>query len=243
MYIRKIYRFRNAIEIEEHATGLFGAPGLRRKKKNEPTPEQVQARNQRLKTTRCRRKLRAHFVKNDYMVTLTYKKEQRPADMQEAKADLTRFLRRLRKFYAAKGRRLKWIANIEVGTKGAWHAHMVINRAPDADVAIREAWQHGRVSFQLLHEHGEYRDLAAYMTKTPLTDKRLKEACYKCARGLEIPEPEEIRHRGRFAPLDQVGPPPGWYVDPESLVEGENLVTGTPFRQFTLLRTDRGGDK
>ena len=236
MYIRKIYRFEHAIEVEEHAAGLFGAPGIRRRKKLQPTPEQVQAHNQRLKTTRCRRKLRAHFRKHDYLVTLTYKREQRPADMQEAKEDLTRFLRKLRNAYRQRDRRLKWIANIEVGSRGAWHVHMVINRTEGADIAIREAWPHGRVSFQLLYEHGEFRELAAYMTKTPQTDNRLREACYKCARGLEIPEPVRIKHHGRFAPLEKLGPPEGWHVDPESYFEGENPVTGTPYRSFTLLR-------
>ena len=236
MYIRKIYKFENAIEIEEHAAGLFGAPGKTRKKKTMVSTEQVALHNQRIKTTRCRRKLRAHFRKNDYMITLTYKKDRRPEDMEQAKDDLRRFLRKMRAAYKKIGIQLKWIANIEVGTRGAWHTHMVINRAEGADIAIREAWEHGRVSFQLLNEQGEFRDLAAYMTKTPATDPRLREACYKCARGLEIPEPLRVKHKGRFVPIDKLGAPREWYIDPESLITGENPVTGTPYRFFTLLR-------
>lgn len=243
MYIRKIYKFENAIEIEEHVAGLFGAPGQRRRRKTMVSTEAVAAHNQRIKTTRCRRKLRAHFRKHDYMVTLTYKKDLRPVDMDEAKDDLRRFLRKLRAAYKRLGTDLKWIANIEVGTRGAWHVHMVINRTEGADIAIRDAWKHGRVNFQLLHEQGEYRDLAAYLTKTPATDPRLREACYKCARGLEIPEPVRVTHRGRFAPLALVGPPEGWHVDQESYYEGENPVTGTPYRFFTLLRNGGGASK
>lgn len=243
MYIRKLYRFKNAIEIEEHVAGRFGAPGMKRRAKEEPSREQVLRHNHSLKVTRCRRKLRAHFRENDYFVTLTYKRELRPEGMQQAKADLKAFLRRLREAYREKGAVLKWIANVEVGTKNAWHVHMVINRAPDADIAIRKAWKHGRINFQLLHEQGEFRDLAAYMTKTPLTDPKLKEASYHASHGLDIPEPKVVKHLGRFTPLSRLKPPEGWYIDQDSVVEGESLFTGTPYRKMTLLRLRRREDE
>ena len=45
-YIRKTYRFKNAIEIYEHLDGRYGARGAPRKEKIKATPEEVKKRNQ-----------------------------------------------------------------------------------------------------------------------------------------------------------------------------------------------------
>ena len=41
-YKKKIYRFKNAIEIEEYHTARYGAPGQKRIPKRTVTPEQVE---------------------------------------------------------------------------------------------------------------------------------------------------------------------------------------------------------
>lgn len=177
-YTKHIYNLGNAIEVEEKHTYRLRAPGMKREKKRKLTPAQMKAVNQKNKEKRCRRRLRKYFRENDYFVCLTYKKEERPSSMAEARKDFSDALRKIRKEYAKAGYKVKWIRNIEVGTRNAWHIHLVINRIPDTDLILRKSWKKGKVICQLMYEKGEFKDLAAYLTKTPETDKRLRESLY-----------------------------------------------------------------
>ena len=235
-YKQKKYSFPNCIEIEQYHTALYRAPGMKRLKKSKATPEQMAKANQRNKQKLCRRKLRAHFRKNDCYITLTYEKDKRPSDMEQAKEDFRNFIEKVRKQYKRKGAVLKWIRNIEVGSRGAWHVHMVINRIDGTEVIINEAWENGKVVSQLLYEDGEFRDLAAYMTKGPATDPRLKEASYSTSRNLPLPEPEVKIYRRWKTWKAGIKIPDGYYLDSDSFHEGENPVTGYPYRTYTLVR-------
>ena len=190
-YKTKRYRFKNAIEVEEYHTARYGAPGQKREAKKNASREQIERINQYNKEKRARHKLRAHFREGDYFFTLTYRREARPPDMDAAREHFRRFLRCVRKEYRARGEPLKWMRNIEVGTKNGWHIHMIVNRIPDTDLIIRKAWSHGKAVGQLLYEKGEFRELAAYITKTPKTDARLRQSSYSTSRNLPVPEPEE----------------------------------------------------
>ncbi|MBR6849061.1 MAG: hypothetical protein IKM88_02325 [Lachnospiraceae bacterium] len=241
-YKRRTFRFPNAIEVEEYHTARYGAPGQSRQKKQKATPEQMEKKNQRKKEDSCRRKLRNNFQVNDFYVTLTYAPEERPEDMAAAKKDFQKLIRPLRKEYASSGAKLKWIRNIEVGTRGGWHIHMVINRIPGTDILLQRLWKKGRVHYQLLHDKGEFRDLATYLTKTPKTDPRLKEASYSTSRNLPVPDPEE-KIVGSRTWRKKPYIPDGWYLDKASFYEGINPVTGYPGRRYTLLRIPVDGRK
>lgn len=233
-YRQKKYRFQNAVEVEQYHSARYGAPGEGRRPKRKATPEQVKRQNQYQKEKRCRHRLRTYFEVNDLFVTLTYRKEERPPDMEAAKKDFAEFLKKLRKHYRAAGVELRWIRNIEVGTRGAWHIHIAVKRAPDADVAIRKAWKHGKITYQLLYERGEFRELAAYLTKTPDTDPRLRGSNYSTSRNMPLKEPES--KLVRWKTWRSIRIPEGWYLDKESFFEGVNPMTGYPYRRYTLLR-------
>lgn len=235
-YKKKTYVLRNAIEVEEYHTSTCRAPGMKRLKKKKPTPEQVERINQRNKEKLCRRKLREHFDVNDYFVTMTYERSLRPEDMETAKEHFKEFLRIVRREYKKRKSELKWIRNIEVGSRGAWHVHLVVNRIDDTDIILRKAWKYGKVITQLMYEKGEFSSLAAYITKTEKTDKRLKETNYSTSRNLPIPEPNERTYRRWRTWKDNVKVPEGYYIEPDSLHEGINPVTGYPYRTYTLLR-------
>lgn len=234
-YKKKIYRFKNAIEIEEYHTARYGAPGQKREKKKKPTKEQVEKRNQYNKEKLARRKLRANFKANDYFSTLTYKKENRPSSMDKAKDDIKKAIRKIRGEYKKRGHELKWMRNIEVGTKNGWHIHIVLNRIPDTDVILKRCWTHGKVISQLLYETGGFAKLAAYITKSPLTDKRLRESSYSTSRNLPIPEPEEKLYL-RWKTWKDIKPVKGYYLDLDTLYEGINPNTGYQYRTYTLLK-------
>lgn len=237
-YTGKRYHFKNAIEVEEFHTARYGAPGQSRMKRRKPTPEQMEKINQYNREKLARRKLREHFDIHDYFTDLTYRRGERPADMKAAKADFRKFIREVRRQYKKRGYELKWMRNIEVGTKNGWHIHLVINRCPDTDVILAEAWKKGKVINELMYAKGEFRDLAAYITKTPKTDPRLKDASYSASKNLPVPEPEKKVYK-KWNTWKGIRVPKGFYLDQDSVHEGINPVTGYPYRHYTLLRIKR----
>ncbi len=240
-YVKKTVVFPHAREVMEHHTARYGAPGQERRKKRKPTPEEMEKRNQYNRERLARWKLRNNFDINDYFTCLTYRREERPLSMAVAKEHFTKFIRRVRKEYRKRGEELKWMRNIEVGTKNGWHVHLVVNRIRDTDVILKEAWGHGKAVNQLLHEKGEFAELAAYITKTPKTDTRLKETDYSASRNLPVPEPETRVYR-HWKTWKDVKPPKGYYLDKGSLYEGVNPVTGYRYRTYTLLECERTTD-
>lgn len=236
-YVRKTYTFKNVIEIEEYHNGRYGAPGMSRQPKKKATKEQIEKQNQLNKEKRVRHKLRCWFNVNDYFSCLTYEKDARPPDMDTAKQQFAKFIRQVKKEYLKRGHELRWLRNIEVGSKNAWHIHIVINRIPDTDIILSKLWEFGHVKNVLLYEKGEFAELAKYITKTPQTDKRLRESNYSASRNLPVPEPKKkvlLRKTWREAT-----PKKGFYIDKDTLHEGINPVTGYPYRHYTMIRVKR----
>lgn len=237
-YRKKIYVFKNAIEIEEYHTGRYGAPGMIRQKKKKATPEQMEKVNQWKREKTCRHRLRTYFEVNDYFVTLTYEKDRRPADMKEAKKQFATLIRKLQRKYKKVGVELRWIRNVEVGTRNGWHIHLVINRIPELDVMITQLWPYGYPDIKLLRRFREFAEIAAYMVKTPKTDSRLREANYSSSRNMPLPEPVTktyLHWKTWKAPKVK----DGWELDKQAYVEGINPITGYPYRHYTLLRSQR----
>ncbi|MFI3172160.1 MAG: hypothetical protein R3Y58_07330 [Eubacteriales bacterium] len=236
-YKKKTYTFKNAIEVVECHNGRYGAPGEKRQKKKKPTPEQIEKRNQYNKERTCLRRMREHFNVNDYFFTLSYEKDKRPNDIDGAKKDFSNFTRELRKIFHKLGIPMKWIRNIEVGSKGAWHIHVVMNRITDLDIYIRKLWKKGMVHFKMLDARHEFEELAKYMTKSEKTDSRLRETSYSTSKNIPIQEPE-------IKPIHwktwrKIKIPEGFYLDPDLFHEGINPCTGYKYRTYTLLRIVR----
>lgn len=238
-YKRIIYTFKHSIEVYEYLDGKYGAPGKKRQKKRKATPEEIRIRNQWNRERKARHKLKTWFKKNDYMILFTYQKNRRPPDMKKAKKHLAKAMRYIRKQYKKAKQKMRWMANIEVGTKGAWHIHVVINRIRDADIYIRNAWEHGAVTFKHLYESGDFAGLAGYITKTPETCERygehLRETSYHVSRNMPLQKPREERFvQWRKTPEKQ-----GYYVDKSTYYEGINGLTGYKYRYYTLIKIDR----
>ncbi len=241
-YLRKTYRYRNETEIEEYHSGRYGAPGQERAKKAKPTPEQVERVNRRNREKLTRRRLRKYFMENDLWVTLTYAVPERPADMKTAQKHFGDFRSKVAKAYRKAGVALRWIRNIENGTRNAWHIHLVLPRIPDTDLVVADAWPHGTVDLRPCRKTGDFRKLAAYLTKTPATEPRLKEASWSSSRNMPLPEPEK-KVVSRWETWGDVRVPKGFYLDKESYHEGINPVTGYKYREYTLVRTVKKEEK
>lgn len=237
-YKKKTWKFKNAIEVAEYHTGRYGAPGQKRLAKKKATPEQIEKINQYNKERTARHKLRTHIDVNDYLTDLTYRRDARPPDMAAAKRDFKKFIRKVRGEYKKRGHELKWMRNIEVGTKNGWHIHIVLNRIPDTDIILKKSWEHGKVINVLLYEKGEFAELAAYITKTPKTDHTLKESSYSASRNLPTPKSDDKVYL-HWRTWNKIKIPDGFYLDQNTFHEDKNPVTGYKYRIYTLLRIRR----
>ena len=146
--------------------------------------------------------------------------------------------------------------NFEVGSRGAWHIHIVVNEVRDgngtgiASSILRDCWPYGNVKdTKRLREQGMFRDLSAYLIKNEKTDPtKCQMAKSMHSRNLVIPE-EEVTTYTRRQVLDKKGAwkeirvPEGYCLDKGSVYEGTNLYTGFPYRTYALLRLPEGRTK
>ncbi len=233
MHKKKVYDFVTLKEIEEHLDLRYGARGSKRSPKHKATPEEMAKRNHYNRVKKCRHQLLKYFKKDDYFVTLTCRKDERPKDMKEMQTWAKKFFDKLRYQYRKRGQELYWICNIEVGTRGAWHIHFACNRISDADLLIREAWKYGKVVHQLIYEKAGFRELAEYLRKTPETDSRLKEAKPSASRNMPLDPPRVFPFK-KWQEKPRI--PKGWFLDKDSFFEGINPVTGAKYRSYTIMR-------
>ncbi len=249
MVRRKEYRFRHGdvVEIEEFHDGRYGNPGGRRVKRAKPTEEQMRAVNAQNKAKRCRHRLLEYFTPGDIWATWTYKLDQRPEDMAAALKDFQDAMRAVRKEFKKRGAELRWIRNIEQGTKGAWHIHLIINEIGDTASIIQRAWKKGGTWFTEIKKSKFYDEdftqLANYMTKDEYTREkkqdgtlakaRLRAANYRTSRNMPLPEPKVDKLvRWKSEPK----PKKGYYI--AKAYEGVTPI-GFKYRRYTMIRLNR----
>ena len=245
---RVSYEFEDVIEREEYHDGRYGAPGKKRAKKKEDTPEQVAKVNQYNKEKRARHLLRKYFRAGDWFATLTYRKEERPPNMSTAKKHFKSFIRKVKRWYQKNGFESFWIRNIENTTTNNWHIHLVINDVAEGNLlkVLNEMWPHGRVHDpKPLYKRGEFKDLATYITKDEKStrkmigdnlDHKVTEASYSRSRNMH-PDPPKVDKLKRWE--KEPRGKKGWYIEKESYFEGINPVTGYKYRHYTLIRINR----
>lgn len=247
---RKEYRFRKGdiLDIEEYHDGKYGDPGGKRLKRRKATPEDMIRVNKWNKEKRCRQRLLCYFKPGDLFITWTYRVDARPPDMAEALKDFQKAMRYVRREYKKRGYRVFWIRNIERGTRGAWHIHLIINEIGDSASIIQKAWDKGGVWIETLKQFKYYDEdfskIAAYITKdehsvetkadgTP-GKPRIREASYNTSRNMPLPEPH-VDKLVRWK--KEVKPKKGYYI--ARIWEGINPKTGYKYRRVTQIRLNR----
>lgn len=236
VYRQMELHFPGVREVWQYHDQRCGAPGQKRQKRGK---EARDVRNQRQKERKCRWRLRQYFKAGDTYVTLTCQKDKRPADMDEMKARWTAFMKELRKIYKKDGVTFRWIRNIEVGSKGAWHIHAALpSLERNMPAVIADAWPWGKAHIDAMYDDGKFQDLAEYLTKTPRTEKRLVDADHASSRNMPIPAPIEktMVRWPTFEGNEIKMVPKGWYVDKDSI---EEYLTpcGYPVRRYQLFET------
>lgn len=217
---------------------------MKRGQRRKRTPEDIERQNKTNREKKVQRLFLANFHEGDWHLVLKYKKELRPGSLAEAKKQVQKFLADMRKAYKKAGYQFKYIYVTERGKQGACHHHLIIE-----DIAVPELntkkmvlkfWEYGSKAFIPLYEDGEFENLAEYIVKKE-TKEEAEGCTYSRSRNLIVPEPQrELIHRKRWLP--QPKPEKGWYIVPDSLVNGENPVTGYPYQHYTMRKLDAGGD-
>ena len=257
-YKQIVFNFENSREVDLYYNGNYGAKGEKRAPRQKATPDQIAYQNQKNRERRVRHLINYNFTDDDYWITLKY-----PAGTQktveEMKADLTSFIRKMRYRYKKRGEDLKYIYRMEIGTKGGLHVHILINRISDADLYIKQCWC-GHVWLTSLYEEGGHEKLAEYITKKPdenikgqlsIFSKEEREELirYNTSRNLQKPVPE-VKEFSRKTVRDTIEKiqsgnymelaTPGFYIDKSSIRTGINPFTGRSYLHYTEYRTKGG---
>lgn len=239
MHIRRKYRMPNAIEVQEFNSSKCPGEVKPRRPKTEKTSEQIALANQRRKQRECSRMVETYFNKDDGALTLTFRKEERPANMKEALKIFASFVRYLKKEYAKRFYDLFWIRNVEVGPRGAWHIHMIVNRIEGMELLINDWWTSrcGGVYVQYLKNwHDQGKDIGEYIAKTKVSSAEVIETSWGHSRNItKVPPEDKVISKQKMT--DQPRVPAGWYLDKNSVYEGEN-ENGYQFRTYTIRRIE-----
>ena len=231
------------IEVTKSYTKRVGVKA--RKKKESPTPEEMEKINRLNAERTLRLKINANFGEDDLFITLTYRKDERPTP-EAAKKNIKKLIDSLRKEFRRVGAELKYINVTEYKNK-AIHHHLLINHIEGKDVAkmVRRIWKFGRPDFKYLDGTGQYKDLAAYLIKE--TSKTYKEndgghkQRYSCSRNLIMPMPktEIIKKATKWLPDPR--PKKGYYIDQDTVYNGVDPFTGREYQRYTMVSLDYGG--
>ena len=240
MYIEKTVICGTVREVEKYHTSRYNQKGIRPKKKEKPTSEQMQKVNERNAIKRLRRLMNTNFGPGDYHTVLTYTKDQRP-DPEGARKNLKKFLGDLRREYRKREQVLKYIIVTEWKGKSIHH-HILLNNIPGTDNLIQKHWPYGRPHNTCLDDSGNYGDLAAYFVKE--TQKTFREADnpnrlrYSCSRNLKKPI-VKVRIIRANTWREDPKPVKGYELVKDSVKSGVSEVTGYGYQYYMLLRVDK----
>lgn len=236
-HIKNTYRYKNIVEVERVHSGRYGKKQDKSERKL-PTSEEMEKINERNVVKKLRRKIHANFDPDDLLLTLTYRRENRPS-VDEAKKELRNYLGRLRRAYRKAGQELRYIVVTEYMNKSIHH-HLILNDLPDGSGGKRASklWVRGGTNCKYLYEDGQYEMLASYLVKE--TNKNFKDPnnpskCrYSPSRNLVEPKKEtKILKRDDW--LEEPRIPKEYYLDKQSLFNGINKA-GYRYQYYRMIR-------
>lgn len=224
MYVKKTYRYADIVEVHKHHTSRYGDHRKRGRKRQETT-ETAKAANDRRRREHLFRILAANFKEGDSHVTLTYKDNP-----EDAKKEISKFLRVLRKETKKQGTELKYVYVTETGKRGKVHHHIVLNITDTA--LIRKTWKAGGVKISPLYPDKDYEKLAEYLLKAQGEGKNR----YHGSRNLEIPQPvTEVIKANSWK--EEPVPEAGYWIPKDSIVSDVN-ADGYPYQRYKMIRVD-----
>ena len=238
MYIKEEYRTKGGrLVLEYHSPGAR-PPNEKRGERRKATPEEIQRNNLLAKQRKAKLLILENFSPGDYHSILTFTPENRPDGEEECKRLFKNFRDRMKRAYRKEGHEMKWIANIEVGSRGAWHIHLIINRIPGTDVLLDRNWPYGRPRNIIIRDPGGMVPLAAYVSKesrirSPDGGER-KLNGFSHSRNLKMPKAKKKIMKRWETWKPDVRVPKGYSLLKDSLDEWIGR-DGYPHREYVLL--------
>lgn len=209
--------------------------GKARKKKENPTPKQVQDNNDRIAIKKLARVINANFGPGDYHVVLTDAKGMTEA---EALKERKLFLRRMRREYKKAGSEMKAVWATEMDPRS--HHHLIMSSI-DIQQIVRQ-WPHGRVNVLPLDDARDYTKLAEYLIKQTneafRDPSRATRQRYGRTRNLEDPVLVKQEARASDFNINKIRPVKGYHLDPDSIEEYTNPITGIPTITYRMIADD-----
>lgn len=218
MYRRRVIRAGNTVEIIETYPTQFGDRLTRERSvvSGSSTPDAVRQYNKELAVRRLTRLINANFAPDDLWATLTYERETRPSNKQEAKAQLSSFCAKLRKLYMQHNVDFKYIKRTALGERGAIHHHILIPQGVPTRLITRLWREHIGASerahppfYVPLYPDSDFSDLAAYIAYQETDIEEKHERKWVGSRNLVKPieePPEDIEE------IKWQEPPEAWQV-------------------------------
>lgn len=211
--------------------------GRKRAEKVKPTPESMQRNNDRIAVLNLSRCINENFDTDDGHLIMTYAKEP---THEEAKHYFDLFRRRLQRKAKKAGIEVKMVWATELQSR--IHHHVVINRI---DLAlIRECFTWGRVKWIPLDDesNGNYYRLAEYIIKETSENFRDPDSQtrqrYSRTRNLRSPIIIRQEASPKEFTTDNIKAIKGYQVDPDTIIEFENPVSGCPTIFYMMTAID-----
>lgn len=216
-----------------------------RRVKGSSTLRKIEA-NLRAAVKRLARILNANFSGRDVFMKLGY--DELPADAQAREAEISAFLRRLKRQMRRQGvKTVKWVSvdsekNGESGAPARPHAHIVITgtalrfesgRWMCGDRTLEEIWGHGDVWAEPLRNMSDYTPLALYLVRQAGGGENRQK--WHSSRNMEKPTIEEM-----VAVTDRELRAPAGAVVTEKVYDPERGINYVRYIAGTAQRTGRG---
>ena len=158
-----------------------------------PTPKEQRKINKRIAERKRQWTASANFGKDDWYVTLTYRRNERPESNAAAHAVLMNIIAKLRRKLKRQGVPLYYMCSTETGEKGAVHHHLIIKNNFNIGMLL-ELWKHGRIDTVSIYTDS-MAVLGGYLTKDADSGKhankkaaRKREAIFSSSRNLKKPK-------------------------------------------------------
>lgn len=179
MYATKEIYSGEQLEVEIYPT--FTKKQLEEIEKQQYKKEKEEKRNRKKNEKRARKEFtrlaNCNFNDGDYWATLTYDKENYPADMDEALRNMKNYIRRVnraRKKIGLDNAKYMYVTEYTEGKNGIrCHHHILIDKGLSMD-KLEELWRKGRRNNIRKIKKDEYglAGMANYLTKNPKGNKR-----------------------------------------------------------------------
>ena len=238
-YAMKIIIAGPVMDVRKYYTARLAGTRLPRRKNTAPTSAQQALINEKNSIRKLEYLILANFTRDDIRLDLTFGGiEPSP---EEAKKEVDKFLRKLRKLYRDKGHELKWIGVME-HDKHRVHQHFILN-----DIGLRRAdydalWPHAAINHKGFKpfdggEQDAHRVAKYFVKETKHTynkEGEVQKHRWRSSRNLVRPiEITKTIHAKAWR--DDPKPKKGYYV---ARVDNEPDYNGNPHQYYRMIRDD-----